>query len=284
VRALVDQDIFSSIRESIQSFARTISRGNKKILLTSKPTLEGALAIAPVEAALLDSRIPYRRSFSDIAPDSEPFIRISDSNEIVKSGLIGISLSTIIVEGLRGRFGDSRKGPLSTVAQAHALASEINPLSPRLRRMRPWAISGNWINDALDTTYDPVYSSLRDYLSAEGSIRVVPITEVQEFDAKNYFWINPTKIHSASKLWPESDLEGREKIMKELIEPVLFSNSPSTSRIEELLWHCVLGTGWETDLASQISFATLNWEIKKPMKSASLLADSLLSKGQIIRS
>ena len=281
MRGLLDLDIFDSIREPIQNFARAIVRGNKKILLISEPTLEGALTVAPIEAALLDSKIPYRMRFSKLPPDTEPYIRVSESDEFVKASLSGISLSTIIVEGLRGSFGDSRKGPLSTVVQAHALASEINPLSPRLRRMRPWVLSGNWLKESLDTTYDPVYSRLRDHLSAEGSIRVIPVTEVQDFDIKNYFWIQPEKIDEYQTLWPESDLEEREEIMGRLIEPVLFSKSPHTSRIEELLWHCILGIGWEKDLASQISCASSIWESKMEIESASQVVDSLLSKGII---
>ena len=281
MRGLLDLDIFDSIREPIQNFAHAIVRGNKKILLISKPTLEGALTVAPIEAALLDSKIPYRRRFSKSPPDTEPYILVSDSDEFAKTSLSGISLSTIIVEGLRGSSGDSRKGPLSTVVQAHALASEINPSSSRLRRMRPWVLSGNWLKESLDTTYDPVYSRLRDHLSAEGSVRVIPVTEVQDFDNNNYFWIQPEQIDESQTLWPESDLEEREEIMSRLIEPVLFSKSPHTSRIEELLWHCILGIGWEKDLASQISCASSIWESKMEIESASQVVDSLLSKGII---
>ena len=97
----------------------------------------------------------------------------------------GITISEYVVEGLRGSSGDSRKGPLSTVAQAHFLATEINRSSERLRRLRPRILSGNWIGDSLDRTYDPVYSFLRDYLSEQGVIRVVPVTEVKSPESDN---------------------------------------------------------------------------------------------------
>ncbi len=281
MKGLVDQEIFTPIRESLRSFSRRLVREKKKTLLFAKPTLEGALAIAPIEAALLDSNIPYRRRFTTSEPNSEPFIHITDNTDLKKTDLFGISLSTIIVEGLRGSHGDSRKGPLTTSAQAHALAMQINPRSYRLRRMRPWILSGNWINGALDTTYDPVYSFLRDYLSAEGSIRVAPITEVNNIHHENYPWINSNQIREASKKWQESDLRQREKIMESLVEPVLFSHSPPTSRVEELLWHCILGPGWKTDLASQISLSSSNWNDDMATVSASSLVDSLLSKGEI---
>ena len=281
MESLFDHDIFSQVRGPIQFFATGEKSRNKKILLVSKPDLEGSLSLAPIEAALLDANIPYKRRFTNSEPDFSPFIHISHEMTTKNIELSGLSLSTIIVDGLRGSLGDMRKGPLSVVAQAHALAFALNEKSHRLRRMRPWLLSGNWINEALDTTYDPVYSCLRDYLSAEGSIRVVPVPEVENIHFNNYSWIERFEIEEASRLWRDSDLEKREEIMGSLVSPVLRSSSPSTARSEELLWHCVLGSGWESDLASQISAAKSLWENNSPLKAASSVADSLVSKGEI---
>jgi hypothetical protein len=281
VRALIEQDCFSTIRETIQEFANDVVKTNMPILLISEPTLQGSLSLAPIEAALLDAGLPYKRRFTHAAPDYEPYIQIIGSGEIPKTKLSGISISTIIVDGLRGRFGDSRKGPLSAVAQAHVLASELNSMSPRLRRMRPWILSGNWINEALDTTYDPVFSFLRDYLSAEGSIRVTPMTEVQILDFNNYFWLERLEIEKATKEWGVSELENHEIIMRRMVSPILYSKLPSTARVEELLWHCVLGSGWESDLASQISLALSNWESNASTDAASIVTDSLVSCGTV---
>ena len=281
MKPLIEQDIFSPIRETLQGFANDAVRANLPILLISEPTLKGSLSLAPIEAALLDAGLAYKRRFTHSAPDYEPYIQIVGSGEIQKTQLSGISISTIIVDGLRGRFGDPRKGPLTTVAQAHALALEINPMSPRLRRMRPWILSGNWINEALDTTYDPVFSFLRDYLSAEGSIRVIPMTEVPILDFNNYYWLEHLEIEEASKEWVTSELEIREIIMRRLVSPVLHSKLPSTARVEELLWHCVLGSGWESDLASQISLALSNWESNSSTEAASIVTDSLVSSGMV---
>jgi len=282
VGELIQQDIFSTIREQIRDFAKSISRTNSPILLISRPTLEGSLSLAPIEAALLDASIPYRRRFTISSPDSGPFVQIAGSeDEIDTSELHGFTISEIIVEGLRGSLGDSRKGPLSPVVQAHALASEINPLSSRLRRMRPWILSGNWINEALDTTYDPVFSFLRDHLSTEGSIRIVPITEVPIINFSNYFWLKPSEIKEACKAWAGSDIEQREIIMGSLANPILNTKLPSTSRAEELIWHCVLGSGWESDLASQISRALSYWSNYSPLEAASIVTDSLVSGGKV---
>ena len=281
MESLIEQDIFSPVRDSIQSFANEVISSSKPILLVSKPNFEGSLSLAPIEAALLDARIPYKRRFSKSNPDYAPFIQITDDIASPITELSGLSLSTTIVDGLRGRFGDFRKGPLSAVAQAHVLAMELNPQSLRLRRMRPWMLSGNWINEALDTTYDPVYSSLRDHLSAEGSIRVIPAPEVPNLHFNNYPWLEPSEMEEATREWGNSELENREKIMERLVRPVLHSRLPSTSRLEELLWHCVLGSGWETDLASQISLALANWENNTSINAASIVADSLVSIGEI---
>ncbi len=278
---LIEQDIFSPVRDSIQFFANDAISRRTSILLVSKPNLEGSLSLAPIEAALLDAGIPYKRRFTQSDPDYSPFIQISDGLDTTITDSSGLSLSTTIVDGLRGRLGDFRKGPLSSVAQAHVLAMALNPNSHRLRRMRPWILSGNWINGALDTTYDPVYSSLRDHLSAEGSIRVIPVTEVPNIHFNNYSWIERSDIEEATRAWANSELENRERIMGSLTRPVLNSRSPSTARVEELLWHCVLGSGWESDLASQISTAKSKWEDFTPIKASSIVADSLVSTGEM---
>ena len=278
---LIEQDIFSSVRAPIQIFANDAISRRQSILLVSKPNLEGSLSLAPIEAALLDAGIPYKRRFTQDDPNHAPFIRISDDMATTKTDSSGLSLSTTIVDGLRGRLGDFRKGPLSSVAQAHVLAMSINPHSHRLRRMRPWILSGNWINGALETTYDPVYSSLRDHLSTEGSIRVIPVTEVPILHFNNYSWLERSEIEEATSKWANSELETREIIMGNLARPVLNSRLPSTARVEELLWHCVLWPGWESDLASQISMAQSNWENFTPIKAASIVADSLVYSGEM---
>ena len=96
---LVDKDIFSPVRDSIQIFANDIIRRRSPILLISKPDLEGSLSLAPLEAALLDARVPYKRRFTNSEPDFEPFIQITNNSVTNKSGLSGLSVSTEIVDG-----------------------------------------------------------------------------------------------------------------------------------------------------------------------------------------
>ena len=284
MRKLIEHRIFSSVRDSIEKTAREIKRSLRPVLLISKPSLNGALSIAPIEAALVDSGIPYTRRFTNSDPKSTTFVSIIDDYDVnhkTISSPSSISISPITVEGLRGRLGDSRKGLLSTVAQAHVLADKISHNSRRLRRIRPWVLSGNWISAALDTTYDPVYSALRDFLSTEGSIRVVPVTQVESPEIRNYGWIKPGVLERESNNWDSFDIRQREKSMDSLVKSALESNNPPTARLEELLWHCILGPEWKSDLASQITRASLFWDKQTPKDASSELADILVSIGTI---
>lgn len=278
---LAELDIFSPIREPFRNFAREVRNRNKKTILISESSISGALTLAPIEAALLDSALPYRRRFTHQSPDSGTFVHVAEESGKGRNPNNGIAISEYVVEGLRGSSGDSRKGPLSTVAQAHFLATEINPSSERLRRLRPWILSGNWIGDSLDRTYDPVYSFLRDYLSEQGVIRVVPVTEVKSPESGNYPWIEDTDLSRATDLWQTSNLEKRERIMGELAMPIFNSKAISTTRVEELLWHCVVAPNWDSDLSSQISRANSLWDVKTPLEAANQIADLLVSIGQI---
>ena len=281
MRDISELDVFSPIREPFRNFAREICDRKKKIFLISEPNIRGALTLAPIEAALLDSGLPYRRRFTNQSPDSETFVHVAEDSGKGRTLNDGIVISEFVVEGLRGSSGDSRKGPLCTVAQAHFLATEINPSSQRLRRLRPWILSGNWVGDSLDRAYDPVYSFLRDYLSEQGVIRVVPVTEVESPESGNYPWIEDAELWRMTDIWQSSDLEKRERIMGELAMPIFNSKVPSTTRVEELLWHCVIAPNWESDLFSQIYKANLFWDTKKPVEAANEIADLLVSIGQI---
>ena len=283
MRNLIDQNIFSPVRSEIKIAARELTQSSGKILIVSNPTLNGALSIAALEAAFLDEGLPYRRRFTFDEPDSSPFVRIydGDNSEDFSNSLDGYCIRPITVEGLKGRFGDPRNGPLTSVAQAHSLAQEISPFSSRLRQMRPWMLSGNWIQGALDTTYDSVFSSIRDYLSSEGSIRVVPVTEVPIPAIENYPWLNGEKLQLATLSWESVDVSEREKVMQELAFPALKEKSLSTTKIEELLWHCILGSNWKSDLASQIFYASLLWKKMSPKEASSVVSDTLLAHGEL---
>ena len=284
MRELLREEVFSAGRSTLSSAGEAMATSSDAILLLAPPNLIGALTIAPIEAALLDSGIPYRRRFGTEDPNTQPFVHIlgpeNSSGAVLENSPMRLSIAYVVVEGLRGHHGDARKGPLTTVSQAHALAQSIYPDSGRLRRMRPWLISGNWLDSALDTTYDPVYTTLRDLLLSEGSIRVVPIPEVGCPSARNSPWLDADALEEVSKQWGMMDLEDKARAMSNLTKPALTSSTPSSARLEELMWHCILGNEWGTDLATQIRRASSYWEGELPHLAAGTVVDSLLRDGQ----
>ncbi|MEE3269868.1 MAG: hypothetical protein VX204_01990 [Candidatus Thermoplasmatota archaeon] len=285
MQTLLGAEPLSEVADLISTAADSIRTSSGPILLLAAPSLQGALAIAPIEAALLDSGLPYRRRFRLEAPTNPPWIHILGPGDY--SGLrlsnnpFSLSISGSVVDGLSGHQGDYRKGPLTAVAQAHALAEAISPQGPRTRRLMPWAISGNWLHSALDTTYDPVFSALRDTLVEFGAIRVIPLPEVPHPNTTHNSWIDAEALAAVSSRWKSLDLEGRARALSHLMRPGLSRSTPSTARMEEIGWHCVMGPGWSTDLAGQIAAAAAFWKRNAATVAATRVTDSLLREGII---
>jgi len=287
MRTLLEAEPLAPVSETLSQAADQLRSSNTTILLLAAPSLQGALAIAPLEAALVDAGLPYRRRFRLEAPSEGSWVHIlgpaDESGPRLSSNPLQLSLSGTVVEGLTGHQGDSRKGPLTAVAQSHALAQAICPNGARIRRLRPWAISGNWLHSALDTTYDPVFTALRDALVQDGSIKVVPLPEVPEPNISASTWIDPAALDAVASRWPSLDKEGRARALSHLMRPALSRSTPSTARLEEIGWHCVLGPGWSTDLAGQITSAADLWKENPAAVAAGRVVDSLLRRGVIPR-
>jgi len=287
MRTLLEAEPLAPVSEILSQAADQLRSSNTTILLLAAPSLQGALAIAPLEAALVDAGVPYRRRFRLEAPSEGSWVHIlgpaDESGPKLSSNPLQLSLAGTVVDGLTGHQGDSRKGPLTAVAQSHALAQAICPDGARIRRLRPWAISGNWLHSALDTTYDPVFTALRDTLVQDGSIKVVPLPEVPEPNISASTWIDPAALDAVTSRWPSLDMEGRARALSHLMRPALSRSTPSTARLEEIGWHCVLGPGWSTDLAGQITSAAGMWKENPAAVAAGRVTDSLLRRGVIPR-
>ena len=285
MRTLLEAEPLAPVSEILSQAADQLRSSNTTILLLAAPSLQGALAIAPLEAALVDAGVPYRRRFRLEAPSEGSWVHIlgpaDESGPKLSSNPLQLSLAGTVVEGLTGHQGDSRKGPLTAVAQSHALAQAICPDGARIRRLRPWVISGNWLHSALDTTYDPVFTALRDTLVQDGSIKVVPLPEVPEPNISASTWIDPAALDAVTSRWPSLDMEGRARALSHLMRPALSRSTPSTARLEEIGWHCVLGPGWSTDLAGQITSAAGLWKENPAAVAAGRVTDSLLRRGVI---
>ena len=283
---LLETEMFSSVASTISDAANEIISNQTPIMLLAAPSIAGVLSLAPIEAAMLDSGLPYRRRFKMEAPSEGSCIHILGPSQDQGPDFISspprLTISGKVVEGLQGSSGDFRRGPLTTVAQAHALAQLISPSGGRVKRLQPWIISGNWMHSALDNTYDPVYTALRDFLSNQGIIRVVSLPEVENPELSTVPWIDELALDAVRSRWQGLDLEGRARAISHLMKPGLFRSNSSTARFEELGWHRVLGIGWKRDLASQVVDAAKLWKHNSAFIASNLLADSLISKGTVV--
>ena len=63
MHTLLGSEPLSRVADQISSAADLIRSNDSPVLLLAAPSLQGALAVAPIEAALLDSGLPYRRRF-----------------------------------------------------------------------------------------------------------------------------------------------------------------------------------------------------------------------------
>lgn len=282
---LLQDDLFASVSDIFLQFSSHIKNSRKKIFLFAPATLHGALALTPLEAALLDENIPYRRSFSENNKTSFPCINILKKDILLGSNLENnssyLNISSKIVDGLSGAHGDRKQGPLNSILQSHALAQAISPSSPRLKYLRPWILSGSWLDDSLDNTYDPIFSKIKEILVKEGTIKVVPVTEVKKPYMGNYSWIDETDMTNLSISWEELDIENKSVLISNLVKPVLNKSLPSTARIEELVWNCVVGNDWQTDLAGQLSILEKNWHLEDGRLNANNLIEKLLTRGHL---
>ncbi|MCS5531755.1 MAG: hypothetical protein NZ780_02985 [Candidatus Poseidoniales archaeon] len=284
MRQLLEAEQFSSVASSLNRAVSGLRTHNGSVMLLAAPSLIGALTIAPIEAAFLDLGLPYRRRFKLESPSEGSWIHVlgpaQDTGPEYFSDPPRLSLGLALVDGLVASSGDTRRGPLTTVAQAHAIAQSLAPEGVRVRRLRPWLISGNWLHSALDTTYDPVFTSLRDLLVEEGSVRIATMPEVPSLELSNTPWIEELALEGVSSKWPELDIEGRARALSHLMRPALPRSTPSTARMEELGWHRVIGPNWDSDLASEILRAARLWKQGSAIAAAHSFVDLLLTTGR----
>ena len=284
MRKLLESEPFSSVAPCLTRAVSGFQAHDGPILLLAAPSLIGALSIAPIEAAFLDLGLPYRRRFKLESPSGGSWIHIlgpaQDTGPEYSSGPPRLSLGLALVEGLVSSSGDVRRGPLTTVAQAHAIAQSLAPHGLRVRSLRPWLISGNWLHSALDTTYDPVFTALRDMLVEEGSVRIATMPEVPSIELSNTPWIEELALDAVSSKWSDLDMEGKARALSHLMRPAISRSTPSTARMEELGLHRVVGPNWDSDLASEILRAARLWKQGSANLAAHSFVDSLLSSGR----
>ena len=286
MRDLISDNLFSSIEDLVRKSVSELLDSKIPISLISEPNFVGSLSIAPIEASLIDSKSAYRRRIRKRAKNY-PNNSIVIENNGEGKGVVWDSENKILIIGevmspaLPGHLGDDKFGPLTTVAISHSIAQIISPSGIYVRRLRPWALSGNWIHSCMDMTYDPVYTTLKEILTLEGSIRVIPLPEVPSPDVSTLDFIDQGALVAVSSRWSSMGDEGRARSISHLCRSVLNSNSPSTSRLEEIVWNCILAPGWDSDLASQIRMSSNIWRDKDPVLASCQIIDTLLREGKL---
>ncbi|MDE0574118.1 MAG: hypothetical protein OSB32_00845 [Candidatus Poseidoniales archaeon] len=286
--SLLDLPAFATAAPVLREAALKLRTSESSLTIAAPLNESGIFASALLEAALLDAGIPYQRRLREnveaangpsIVIDSAP---VSQLQSIVTEPLC-IHLAPLEVEALVASGGDSRRGILSPVALAAGLGNSIAPSGSMSRLLMPWVLAGNWLSSGLEHTYDPVYTVLRDYLSNEGYIRVVPMPEVPDVHPDSLPGIDSVALGAVRDRWGQLDLEGRAQSLSHLMKPLLDAELPSTARLEELGWHRIMAAGWERDLASQLSGFTKSWRDNTSgrRRQASDTIDSLLRTGQM---
>ena len=286
MRDLISTDLFTGVEKTIRIGISQLMEQGQRISIISEANLLGVLSIAPLEASLIDSNLPFRRRIGNIdyaVPRNSIIIHNNGDAKGVSwdNEKKVLSISETLSPALSGHLGDDKIGPLTTVAMCHSIAQLISPSGVLVRKIRPWAISGNWIHSCMDMTYDPVYVSLKELLTLEGTIRVVPIPEVPNPNVDSLDFIDENSLIDISDRWGSMGEEGRARSLSHLCIGAIDSTSPSTSRLEEIVWNCILASGWEVDLASQIRASSITWKDKDPKIATSEAIDMLLRFGRL---
>ena len=245
---------------------------------------------------MIDEKISYRRRLLlarrdvprdevDRLPDTEgllihidPFSHSSEGLSVAKN-LIHITPFATIME-FEGST-TSHQGVVDSVAICAALANRLSNNSPRVRRLRPLSMAGQWLRDSLDATYDPALTVLRNHLDEEGSIQVVALPEVTDPDLSALDGIAVRMLKRLTKSWPEMNSDQRSQALSELALPVLREAKISTPRIEELIWRRAIIAEDGKDLASVLNEVRTKWPEggDQTRVHASEMSDRLISNG-----
>ena len=126
-----------------------------------------------------------------------------------------------------------------------------------------------------------MFTCLRDSLKSKGFVSIVSIVEVNEPDLIELPGINSIELNLLRSDWNKIDLSEQSTRLSNLVKPLL-TTSIGVARLEELIWHRIVVSGWDIDLASQCSRAQreLNSSSNK-LVSASRLIDTIIVNGKI---
>lgn len=297
MRDVFTSPIFLPVSSALISYGERIKQAD--LLHISAPaTLEGVLALGQLEAACLDLGLKYRRRLytprrhlpRDAPPawteESKGLTVVADVEEATwdvserpeTSHVHLVPLNTSVEMGEKNR---RFSGAVDPVVQAGALAAWLAPNGRRVRKMRPYISLGLWLRGALDTSMDPVHTTMLNHLKEEGSVRIVPLPEVVAPSPGMIPHLSDRQLKRLAKVWPTMDVDQRSLALSELILPCLTDKDLSTPRLEELVWHRMVVGDAEMDLASQAHAIKKEWpdDEKGSKLYASKLLDDWLGTG-----
>lgn len=264
---LLDSDAFSSLRDDIAKCVTKVETWDS-VLLLGKLDLLSVFAIVQIEASLIDRSIKYQRKLGDYSNLDFRNHLGSIIIDPVGDFVIPPNIDTSKIVHLKNSYVDFemgfdsriKGGLIDVVAQAASIAESISPVGKMVKALRPWVIAGSWLRGTFDSTFDPAYILLKEHLRMEGSIKVVPITEVETVNVTNIDGLSENMLFRLKKLWHEMEISERSMALSELVLPVIKYSDISTSRIEELFWHRVVPTAWKSDIASHLSTISAEWK------------------------
>jgi hypothetical protein len=129
---------------------------------------------------------------------------------------------------------------------------------------------------ALNTNMDPIHTMLLNHLREEGSVRVVPLPEVNHPVTTTMTGLSTRQLKRLAKVWPTMDVEQRSMALSELVLPCLTASDLSTPRLEELIWHRMLVGDSDTDIVSQLELIQQAWPLDG--EEARIFASKLLDR------
>ena len=296
---LLESAPFDDAKEYLQSICDMIQSASM-VYLNAPCDLEGVLAISHLEAACIDTDLRYTRRLlkskqhiphgetqvidvkrEGLTISIEPFEETWNCSDLKVTEYVKILPLSVSVR--MGSKKSERIGALDVVSQCAAIAAKIAPNGARVRRLRPFSISGQWLRDSLDNTFDPIHSSIRDILRDEGSVSVVALPEVKNSAKGMIPNLSETMLNRLIKRWDKMDFESRSQAISELALPSLSDKVISTPRLEELFWHRLLIAGEEQDIYSQIHLTKSDWPSDESLikSHSSAVLKSLISQGKL---
>lgn len=299
MRDLLSVPMFADIAQRLQRMADRISNA-PSLNLQAPASLNGVLAMGQLEAACLDAGLMYSRRFyspKSHRPRDEPPSIVTTSNALTVALMAEeatwvaddvasedmVRLVPLATSVMTGSTNKHHLGAVDVVAQAAALGALLAPNGRRVRTFRPMASLGMWLGGSLDTSMDVFHNLLVHHLNEEGTLRLVPLPEVEEPKAGMLPNISDRRVKKLAKAWPRMNVEDRAQAMSELTLPCLSNTTLSTPRLESLVWCRMLVGDSPVDLASQLGHMHDAWpgSEAEQKQHASTVLDGWLASGML---